>query len=56
MEKYFNTTDPCDEKKHDMINSATRLQGVERLINMGQCPSPSNYETIIRKPNLCHVK
>jgi pseudo-rSAM protein len=20
------------------------------------CPSPSNYETVIGKPNLCHIK
>ena len=32
--RYFNTAGPCNKADHYMINAATRLQGVEQLIDM----------------------
>jgi hypothetical protein len=34
--RYFNIAGPCDKAKHYMIEAATRLQGVEQLIDMEQ--------------------
>ncbi|MDR2761376.1 MAG: hypothetical protein LBB88_02095, partial [Planctomycetaceae bacterium] len=34
--KYFNVAGPCDGSKHYMIESITRLSGVEQLIDMEQ--------------------
>jgi len=34
--RYFNTAGPCYEEEHYMIEAATRLKGVERLIDMKQ--------------------
>jgi hypothetical protein len=34
--RYFNTSGPCNKKKHYIIDAATRLQGVEQLIDMEQ--------------------
>ena len=34
--RYFNTAGPCNREKHYMIEAATRLQGVEQLIDMEQ--------------------
>ena len=36
MARYFNTAGPCNRKDHYMIDASTRLQGVERLIDMKQ--------------------
>ena len=36
MERYFNTAGPCDKTAHYMLEAATRLHGVEQLINMKQ--------------------
>ena len=33
---YFNTSGPCNKEKHYMIESSTRLKGVEQLIDMEQ--------------------
>jgi len=34
--RYFNTAGPCNKAEHYMIDAATRLQGVEQLIDMKQ--------------------
>ncbi|MDR1298985.1 MAG: AAA-like domain-containing protein [Oscillospiraceae bacterium] len=34
--RYFNVAGPCNKAKHYMIEAATRLSGVERLIDMEQ--------------------
>ncbi|MDR2627897.1 MAG: AAA-like domain-containing protein, partial [Dysgonamonadaceae bacterium] len=34
--KYFNIAGPCDSREHYMIDAATRLQGVEELIDSKQ--------------------
>jgi hypothetical protein len=34
--RYFNIAGPCNKVKHYMIEAATRLQGVEQLIDMEQ--------------------
>ena len=34
--RYFNTSGPCNRDEHYMIESSTRLKGVERLIAMKQ--------------------
>ena len=34
--RYFNTAGPCNKADHYMIDAATRLQGVEQLIDMKQ--------------------
>ena len=34
--RHFNISGPCNKAKHYMINAASRLQGVERLIDMEQ--------------------
>ena len=34
--RYFNVAGPCTPAKHYMINAASRLQGVEQLIDMEQ--------------------
>ena len=34
--RYFNTAGPCHKATHYMIEAATRLQGVEQLIDMNQ--------------------
>jgi hypothetical protein len=34
--KYFNIAGPCNSTEHYMINAATRLKGVEQLIDMKQ--------------------
>ena len=34
--RYFNTSGPCNKEKHYMVESSTRLKGVERLIDMEQ--------------------
>jgi len=36
MKRFFNTAGPCNSKNHYMIDAASRLQGVEQLIDMGQ--------------------
>ncbi|MDR2762584.1 MAG: hypothetical protein LBB88_08300, partial [Planctomycetaceae bacterium] len=36
MTKYFNVAGPCNNIDHYMIDSATRLTGVEQLIDMKQ--------------------
>ncbi|MDR0733640.1 MAG: hypothetical protein LBF08_06245, partial [Dysgonamonadaceae bacterium] len=36
MMKYFNIAGPCNSAKHYMIDAATRLHGVERLIDHEQ--------------------
>ena len=36
MIRYFNTAGPCNKEKHYMIEAASRLQGVEQLIDMEQ--------------------
>ena len=36
MKKYFNIAGPCNSLEHYMINAATRLQGVEQLIDSKQ--------------------
>ena len=34
--RYFNTAGPCNKEKHYMIEASTRLQGVDRLLDMEQ--------------------
>ena len=34
--RYFNTAGPCNREEHYMIEAASRLRGVERLIDMKQ--------------------
>jgi predicted AAA+ superfamily ATPase len=34
--RYFNVAGPCNKAKHYMIESSTRLHGVEELIDMEQ--------------------
>ncbi|MDR0386036.1 MAG: ATP-binding protein, partial [Prevotellaceae bacterium] len=34
--RYFNIAGPCNSTEHYMIDAATRLQGVEQLIDMKQ--------------------
>ncbi|MDR1897883.1 MAG: hypothetical protein LBR10_13945, partial [Prevotellaceae bacterium] len=34
--RYFNVSGPCNKAEHYMIESSTRLQGVEQLIDMEQ--------------------
>ena len=34
--RYFNTAGPCRRDKHYMIEAASRLHGVEQLIDMEQ--------------------
>ncbi|MDR0605931.1 MAG: hypothetical protein LBG80_16700, partial [Bacteroidales bacterium] len=34
--RYFNVAGPCNNTKHYMIDAATRLHGVEELMNMKQ--------------------
>ncbi|MCL2040817.1 MAG: AAA-like domain-containing protein [Bacteroidales bacterium] len=34
--RYFNTSGPCNKAEHYMIEAASRLQGVEQLIDMKQ--------------------
>ncbi|MDR0575405.1 MAG: ATP-binding protein, partial [Tannerella sp.] len=34
--KYFNIAGPCNREKHYMIETSTRLKGVEQLIDMEQ--------------------
>ncbi|MDR3250814.1 MAG: hypothetical protein LBT42_04015, partial [Tannerella sp.] len=34
--RYFNIAGPCNEAYHYMIDAASRLKGVERLIDMNQ--------------------
>jgi len=34
--RFFNTAGPCNKGQHYMIEAATRLQGVEQLIDMNQ--------------------
>ncbi|MDR1065028.1 MAG: AAA-like domain-containing protein, partial [Oscillospiraceae bacterium] len=36
MMRYFNIAGPCNKEKHYMIEAASRLRGVERLIDMEQ--------------------
>ena len=36
MGRYFNTAVPCYKTAHYMIDAATRLHGVEELIDMKQ--------------------
>ncbi|MDR0691808.1 MAG: AAA-like domain-containing protein, partial [Prevotellaceae bacterium] len=36
MKKYFNIAGPCNKTEHYMIDAATRLQGVEELIDSKQ--------------------
>ena len=36
MIRYFNTAGPCNKAEHYMIEAASRLQGVEQLIDMKQ--------------------
>ena len=36
MKRYFNTAGPCNMAEHYMIEAASRLQGVEHLIDMKQ--------------------
>ena len=34
--RYFNIAGPCNKTEHYMVEAASRLQGVEQLIDMGQ--------------------
>jgi len=34
--RYFNVAGPCIKAKHYMIDAASRLQGIEQLIDMEQ--------------------
>ena len=36
IQRYFNISGPCNKAKHYMIDAASRLQGVEQLIDMEQ--------------------
>ena len=34
--KYFNVAEPCNKTDHYMVEAASRLQGMEQLIDMKQ--------------------
>jgi len=34
--RYFNVSGPCNYRDHYMVEAATRLKGVEQLIDMNQ--------------------
>ena len=36
MARYFNVAGPCNREEHYMIEAASRLRGVEQLIDMKQ--------------------
>ncbi len=36
MKKYFNTTGPCNQQYHYMINLESRLKEIKQMIDRGQ--------------------